>query len=411
MVFKPLRFEPLTLDKRDASTSKPRLGKPQGEPIQLEVAFAKLVDAEFDRLARVALRFVRGLTTTDAARDDDLRRELNSELALGNREVESLVGAVNAHSAKQVERSVGIYVADITPAKLRPIVRQTTANIRGITTNVSKSLQATIAEASAGGLRGDALVDIIEQRLKVQRDKAKRIAVGQVLQVNSALTRERHQKLGIVEYIWHAVGGKSGDGHTRAWHRKLHGTKCRYDSPPKGGGGGPHDHGHPGTADTCRCQALPVIPPPVAKRATPMSLLKPEDLAERVNELGGVAKAKYEKAGVFANADRANAVLAAFKDVTATQATAIATGEADVAASTQYSKLVSRGATRLPPIELTVLEPLSGRTEVKVTDGRHRSRAAAEAGASAILANITYERETRPGRWSKRVAKNQVVKL
>lgn len=217
--------------------------------------------AAFDRLesaaTKLALQRVGDLTTD--AKDEDLR----GSFAIPETSVHELVSKLDAHNARQVRRSIGFSAPNMRPKRLQQIARRTLRNVRGIVANVSERLVSTVAKAASEGLRGKALQDYIARSLKVEREKARNIAVGQVIQINSTLTRERHEALGVTEYVWRCVP----DQHTRVWHRKLNGTKCRYDSPPRGGGGGPHDHGHPGTADRCRCQALPVIPERASRRA------------------------------------------------------------------------------------------------------------------------------------------------
>lgn len=244
-----------TLDARD----KPKLGKSQSEPLALEAEFARVILVAFERLesaATIILERRTGDLTTDA-KDDDLR-DLRNAFQVSPETVADLVDKLDAHNARQVRRSIGFKAPEMTPKRLQVIARRTLQRVRGIVNNVSERLTITVAKAAREGLRGGALTDLIQRSLRVEREHAKNIAIGQVIQINSELTRERHQRLGVTEYVWRCVP----DRHTRPWHRKLNGKTVRYDSPPEGGGGGPHDYGHPGTADRCRCQPLPVIPPP-----------------------------------------------------------------------------------------------------------------------------------------------------
>jgi SPP1 gp7 family putative phage head morphogenesis protein len=244
---------------QDGKSPKPKLGKPQTEPLALEAEFARVVLAAFERLesaaTKIALRLTSELTTD--AKDDDLR-DLHGSFGFRSELATELVEKLNAHNARQVRRSIGLVAPEMTPKRLKAIAKRTLRRVRGIVADVSERLTVTVSKAAREGLRGNALADLIQRSLKVEREHAKNIAVGQVIQINSELTRERHQRLGVVAYVWRSVP----DRHTRSWHRKLNGKTFSYDSPPEGGGGGPHDHGHPGTADRCRCQPIPVIPPP-----------------------------------------------------------------------------------------------------------------------------------------------------
>lgn len=245
----------MTLDSKRKS-ELPVTGKPQAEPLTLEAEFARLVLAAFERLESAATKIALRRLTTDA-KEDDLK-DLHDVFQVPPSAVNKLVSKLNEHNARQVRRSIGFAAPNMQLKRLRAIARATLENVRGIVASVSERLTITItvAKAAREGLRGKALEDIIARSLRVERERARNIAIGQVIQINSTLTRERHQALGVTEYVWRCVP----DQHTRLWHRKLNGTKCSYDSPPRGGGGGPHDHGHPGTADRCRCQAIPILP-------------------------------------------------------------------------------------------------------------------------------------------------------
>lgn len=250
----------MTLDSKRKS-ELPITGKPQAEPLTLEAEFARLVLAAFERLESAATKIALRRLTTDA-KDDDLKT-IHGSFQVPPSAVGELVSKLNEHNARQVRLSIGFAAPEMRLKRLQQIARRTLRRIRGIVTNVSERLAITVAKAAREGLRGKALEDAIARSLRVEREHARNIAIGQVIQINSTLTRERHQALGVTEYVWRCVP----DQHTRAWHRKLNGTKCSYDSPPRGGGGGPHDHGHPGTADRCRCQAIPVIPKRVSRKA------------------------------------------------------------------------------------------------------------------------------------------------
>lgn len=265
----------------------------------------------FDRLAKRALEVaqarVRRVTqdglTLDTAEEDEraaLARALRAQVDFGPQEATGLVGAVANHNARQLRRSVGealeeeeppstvrpsqrppkrgprlravrpgdadrsltIQIPELSRANVRRHARRTVREIQGIADAVAERLAPVVTRAVAGGVRGEVLARELERRLGLERKTAVRKAIGQVIRINSEITRERHEQLGITEYIWRAVD----DAHTRDWHRKLNRTRQRYDSPPLGGGGGPKDYGHPGSADVCRCQAIPVME---AARPTP----------------------------------------------------------------------------------------------------------------------------------------------
>jgi SPP1 gp7 family putative phage head morphogenesis protein len=233
------------------------LGKPQAEPLTIEAEFARAVLAEFERIESAAKAAFRAASnpSSDASHID--LPDLRAAFDVAPETITDLVSKLDDHNARQIKRSLGLTAPEMTQKRLKAIAKRTLRRVRGIATEVSERLTVTVAKAAREGLRSTALQDAISRSLKVGREDARKIAVGQVIQINAELTRERHQRLGVTEYVWRSVS----DRHTRLWHRNLNGTRCRYDSPPLGGGGGPKDFGHPGTADRCRCQPLPVIPP------------------------------------------------------------------------------------------------------------------------------------------------------
>jgi len=243
-------------------------------------------------LARATAR-ARRLTLDAAPPEGDdragLARELEATVDFGVKEASELVTEVANHNARQMRRAlqisiqlpepppstrrepgtsrgrravrqaakeVAIQIPELSRKNVDRIAKRTAREIKGISGSVADRVEAAIGRAVSKGIRGEVLAKELERVLGIEKAAAKRLAVGQVIRINSEVTRQRHEALGIKEYVWRATP----DQHTRAWHWKLDKTRQRYDSPPVGGGGGPKDRGHPGSADRCRCQALPVIP-------------------------------------------------------------------------------------------------------------------------------------------------------
>ncbi len=255
----------LTLDARSRSRHRERIGKPLAEPTALELDFGHRIDRLFERLSNAALAQAKrkaGTRTSDAMSEDEkeLADEFDGLLDLEHDEAEHLVFRVAAHNQRQLKQSLGVRVPELSRRRSQRLARAVVQTIRGFARELAAALAPAVSEVARKGARADALIGLIEKRLAVHRTRARDIAIGQVVRINSTVTRERHEALGVKEYIWHAVGGRSGDRYTRRWHAKLHGTRQRYDRPPRGGGGGPYDHGNPGSKDKCRCQALPVLP-------------------------------------------------------------------------------------------------------------------------------------------------------
>jgi SPP1 gp7 family putative phage head morphogenesis protein len=232
------------------------------------------VAAVFERLAAkavaVATSRVRQRLTQDSPESERaaLDRSLQGDVDFGIADATALVGAVANHNARQMRRSLRAArpadeaeslaqkIPELSRSNVRRHARRTLAEVRSLTEEISTRIAPAVEKAVSQGLRAEVLAQELTRQLAISKKRALRLAIEQVIRINSAVTQERHEKLGITEYDWHAVD----DQHTRRWHRLLHKTRQRYDSPPMGGGGGPKDRGHPGTADVCRCQALPVIP-------------------------------------------------------------------------------------------------------------------------------------------------------
>lgn len=175
---------------------------------------------------------------------------------VANHNARQLKRSLRAIRPKDEARSVAIVIPTVAQKNVERIAKRTVREIKGLSETLAERVEAVVARSVSKGLRAEAFADELAHVLGVERKKAHRIALGQVIRINADIRQERHQKLGVTEYIWRSTD----DQHTRKWHRKLNKTRQRYDSPPVGGGGGPKDRGNPGSADVCRCQDLPVIP-------------------------------------------------------------------------------------------------------------------------------------------------------
>ncbi len=238
-------------------------------PLNLERAAAVRVSKDFARIkAAIEAVLARNQDSTNAA---ELLAELRiaAASAVDVTELRSWVlqhvEAIARFNAQQLTRSVGFQVPEAMNAKTRAkLASISLAGVRGVPREMVSRIAPVVKRAIATGERGKAFEAEVSAKLGLSKQKARRVAIGTVIRSNAALTEQRHLQLGITEYTWRA----SPDRLTRAWHRKLNGKRFRYDKPPKGGGGGPHDHGNPGSADTCRCQQIPVIPAKAKARRT-----------------------------------------------------------------------------------------------------------------------------------------------
>jgi len=111
-----------------------------------------------------------------------------------------------------------------------------------------------LRKASAAGQRFEDTAGAIRERTGAGWSHAKLIARDQTTKLNAQLLEDNATKAGIEEYDW----STSLDEAVREDHRKLHGKRFRFDSPPvvnKRTG----ERRNPGGDIQCRCAALPVV--------------------------------------------------------------------------------------------------------------------------------------------------------
>jgi SPP1 gp7 family putative phage head morphogenesis protein len=255
----------ITLDAHDDSSAhkQPKagsLGRPTSHPLTIEQAAAKRASKDFERLRTEVNLLLSEHSGTNAAELLMLLRKRLGRI-IDTPELRKWaadrVTEIARFNAAQISRSVGIKVPELlSKATQQRLTNRVIASARGVPRDVVNRIAPTVRRAIATGERGKAFELEIAAKLELSHKAARKVAIGTVLRANSALTEERHKALGITEYVWRC----SPDRHTRRWHRALNGQRCKYADPPEGGGGGPYDVGNPGSADRCRCQAIPVIP-------------------------------------------------------------------------------------------------------------------------------------------------------
>lgn len=126
--------------------------------------------------------------------------------------------------------------------------RENVALIRSIPEEYFKKIETIVFTNTTQGSTAGSMIKQIMQTGKVTTNRAKLIARDQTSKLNSALTQQRSQNLGIEEYVWRTAG----DERVRESHRRKNGKVFRWDDPPK-------DTGHPGQDIQCRCVAEPII--------------------------------------------------------------------------------------------------------------------------------------------------------
>lgn len=120
--------------------------------------------------------------------------------------------------------------------------------IKSIRTQYLDKVQNAVMQAMVQGTLNK---DLGEQLKKLGEDvesRAMLIARDQSSKLNAALTRARHEEVGIKKYMW----STSGDERVRASHAEKDGQIFEYTNPPA-------DTGHPGHDVNCRCVQIPVL--------------------------------------------------------------------------------------------------------------------------------------------------------
>ena len=167
------------------------------------------------------------------------------------------VGEVDAKNKKafyaSIEKAVGVNIQSLIQNEglndaLRAKTRENVALIKSISDEYLKSIEQAVFEGTVQGSTAGSLVDRIGELGKASENKAKLIARDQTSKINSALTQQRQQALGVTEYVWRT----SSDERVRESHKRNNGKTFRWNKPPKG-------TGHPGHDIQCRCVAQPII--------------------------------------------------------------------------------------------------------------------------------------------------------
>jgi SPP1 gp7 family putative phage head morphogenesis protein len=173
---------------------------------------------------------------------------------------------VNGHNFRDTNRVLAINVRDEVPGMQALINAWRESNINliesgirapAVSPKLRPSLLADVSrvveQAHRNGLRVEVLAQELKDRFKVSNSRAELIARDQVLKLNGQISRQRHQALGIRQYIWITAA----DERVREGHALLHGSTQSYDNPPDVGDG---RFENPGGDYNCRCIAQPVPP-------------------------------------------------------------------------------------------------------------------------------------------------------
>lgn len=120
--------------------------------------------------------------------------------------------------------------------------------IKSIRTQYLDKVQNAVMQAMVHGALNKDLGEQLKKLGKDAESRAMLIARDQSSKLNAALTRARHEEVGIKKYMW----STSGDERVRASHAEKDGQIFEYTNPPA-------DTGHPGHDVNCRCVQIPVL--------------------------------------------------------------------------------------------------------------------------------------------------------
>ena len=146
--------------------------------------------------------------------------------------------------------------------------------IKSIRTQYLDKVQNAVMQAMVQGTLNKDLAEQLKKLGKDVESRAMLIARDQSSKLNAALTRARHEEVGIKKYMW----STSGDERVRASHAEKDGQIFEYTNPPA-------DTGHPGHDVNCRCVQIPVFDDVVSPGSKKESSQTKEDVDLSVSEI------------------------------------------------------------------------------------------------------------------------------
>ena len=154
---------------------------------------------------------------------------------------------------KSIESAIGVDLESIVQDEgLQDILVATTRDnvslIKSIPEEYFKKIENIVFSGTIQGGSAKSMIQQIQELNKSTTKRARLIARDQSSKINSALSQQRQQNLGVEEYIWVTAD----DGRVRETHKQNNGKRFRWDDPPK-------KTGHPGNDIQCRCVARPII--------------------------------------------------------------------------------------------------------------------------------------------------------
>ena len=154
---------------------------------------------------------------------------------------------------KAMESATGVNLSNVIQNEgLEDIIvastRENVSLIKSIPDQYFKQIESIVFTGTTQGSQAGSMIKQIQGLNNSTTKRAKLIARDQSSKINSAISQQRQQNLGVEEYIWVSAD----DARVRPTHKANNGKRFRWDDPPK-------KTGHPGNDIQCRCVARPII--------------------------------------------------------------------------------------------------------------------------------------------------------
>lgn len=176
---------------------------------------------------------------------------------------DAIFGANERNLGQAIERAIGVNVAlpssDINNA-LDAWVVENVSYITKLQDDYLTSIQGVVSKGFQSGLSYSEIAKGIAERTGIIKRRANLIARDQVGSLNSQVTQQRNEELGIDEYVWRTVGDERVRGNPSGRYPKA--NPSHYDRDGKTyswkDGAGAKDK-HPGVGIQCRCYAESIV--------------------------------------------------------------------------------------------------------------------------------------------------------
>lgn len=179
---------------------------------------------------------------------------------------------VKAHTKtklrSQLAASADARIAAIKPydsPKLAPLidsfVAENVALIKGIAPKLSAEVQSLVVQGLTNGVPAARLAEQIRERLDIASNRAELIAIDQIGKLDSQLSAQRTQDVGVTHFFWRNSNDEKVRGNPDGLYPKAvpshwdrEGKRYAYADPPRGPKG---EAELPGTPIRCRCWQEP----------------------------------------------------------------------------------------------------------------------------------------------------------